>query len=254
MMKKHTKPQPEEEPAGRRDRARGADRRLQRDARLPRLRPADPGRLPADSRAAARSARAAARTAAKTSTRRRRRWPGSRTSTSKRSCPSSRRSSATATSWKCRGSRKVTLNMGVGEAKTNAKVLDDAVEELAADRRPAAGDHQGAQVDRQLQAARGHGHRLPRDAARRAHVRDPRPARLDRAAAHPRLPRHRRPVSSTGAATSPWACASRPSSPRSTTTRSSTFRGLNIVITTTAKTDEEGRALLTKLGMPFRSN
>ena len=33
-----------------------------------------------------------------------------------------------------------------------------------------------------------------------------------------------------------------------------TFRGLNIVITTTAKTDEEGRALLAKLGMPFRAN
>ena len=32
------------------------------------------------------------------------------------------------------------------------------------------------------------------------------------------------------------------------------FRGLNIIITTTAKTDEEGRALLTRLGMPFRSN
>ncbi len=32
------------------------------------------------------------------------------------------------------------------------------------------------------------------------------------------------------------------------------FRGLNIVITTTAKTDEEGRALLTKLGMPFQTN
>jgi len=32
------------------------------------------------------------------------------------------------------------------------------------------------------------------------------------------------------------------------------YRGLNIVITTTAQTDEEGRALLTKLGMPFRTN
>jgi len=31
-------------------------------------------------------------------------------------------------------------------------------------------------------------------------------------------------------------------------------RGLNIIITTTANTDEEGRALLAKLGMPFRSN
>jgi large subunit ribosomal protein L5 len=32
------------------------------------------------------------------------------------------------------------------------------------------------------------------------------------------------------------------------------YRGLNIVITTSAKTDEEGRALLAKLGMPFQTN
>jgi large subunit ribosomal protein L5 len=30
-------------------------------------------------------------------------------------------------------------------------------------------------------------------------------------------------------------------------------RGMNVSIVTTAKTDEEGRALLTELGMPFRS-
>jgi len=30
------------------------------------------------------------------------------------------------------------------------------------------------------------------------------------------------------------------------------FKGLNVTIVTTAKTDEEGRALLTELGMPFR--
>ena len=30
------------------------------------------------------------------------------------------------------------------------------------------------------------------------------------------------------------------------------IRGLDIVIVTTAKTDEEGRALLTLLGMPYR--
>ena len=30
--------------------------------------------------------------------------------------------------------------------------------------------------------------------------------------------------------------------------------GMNITIVTTAKTDEEGRALLTHLGMPFRKN
>ncbi len=32
-----------------------------------------------------------------------------------------------------------------------------------------------------------------------------------------------------------------------------TIKGLNVTIVTTAKTDEEGRALLTELGMPFRS-
>jgi large subunit ribosomal protein L5 len=31
------------------------------------------------------------------------------------------------------------------------------------------------------------------------------------------------------------------------------IKGLNITIVTTAKTDEEGRALLTYLGMPFRA-
>ncbi|MCL4368275.1 MAG: 50S ribosomal protein L5, partial [Actinobacteria bacterium] len=31
-------------------------------------------------------------------------------------------------------------------------------------------------------------------------------------------------------------------------------RGLDIAITTTAKTDDEGRALLKKLGMPFRQS
>ena len=36
---------------------------------------------------------------------------------------------------------KITLNMGVGEAKTNAKALDDAVEQLRHHHRPAAGDH-----------------------------------------------------------------------------------------------------------------
>jgi large subunit ribosomal protein L5 len=30
-------------------------------------------------------------------------------------------------------------------------------------------------------------------------------------------------------------------------------RGMNVSIVTSAKTDEEGRALLTELGMPFRS-
>ena len=31
-------------------------------------------------------------------------------------------------------------------------------------------------------------------------------------------------------------------------------RGLNVVIATTAKTDDEARALLARLGMPFRAD
>ena len=61
---------------------------------------------------------------------------------------------------------KVTLNMGVGEAKQDSKMLEAAQEQLAtiagqAKRPPRASR-------RQLQAARGHARRPVRDAARRA--------------------------------------------------------------------------------------
>ncbi len=47
------------------------------------------------------------------------------------------------------------------------------------------------EVDRELQAPRGDARRRARHAARRADVRVPRPTRVDRASAHPRLPRPR---------------------------------------------------------------
>ena len=49
---------------------------------------------------------------------------------------------------------KIVLNMGVGEAIQNIKILDDAVEELAAIAGQKPVDHPGAEVDRRLQAAR----------------------------------------------------------------------------------------------------
>ena len=87
-------------------------------------------------------------------------------------------------------------------------------------RRPARAGAPRPQVDRELQDPRGHADRRARDAARRAHVRVPRPADLDRAAAHPRLPRAQPAARSTAAATTRSASASRSSSRRSTTTRS----------------------------------
>ena len=38
---------------------------------------------------------------------------------------------------------KISINIGLGEATQNAKLMDGAVNELGADRRPEAGDHQG---------------------------------------------------------------------------------------------------------------
>ena len=121
------------------------------------------------------------------------------------------------------------------------------------DHRPAARDHAGQEVDRQLQAPRGHAHRLQGDAARRAHVRVPRPAADDRAAAHPRLPRHqpelvRRPRQ---------LHARHPEQiifPEIDYDTVDKVRGLDITFTTTAPTDEEARELLRELGMPFRES
>ena len=84
---------------------------------------------------------------------------------------------------------KVVINMSVGDAISNSKALDAAVDELHDDQRPEADHHQGEEVDRGVQAARRHEHRRQGDAARRADVRVPRQAVQRRAAAYPRLPR-----------------------------------------------------------------
>ncbi len=49
---------------------------------------------------------------------------------------------------------KVSVNIGLGEATQNAKLMDGAVNELGADRRPEAGDHQSQEIHRRVQAAR----------------------------------------------------------------------------------------------------
>ena len=100
---------------------------------------------------------------------------------------------------------KISVNIGLGEATQNAKLMDGAVNELGADRRAEAGDHQGAQVDRGVQAARRHGDRLHGDAARRPHVRISRPPGERGAAARPRFPRRLDQSRSTAAATTRWA-------------------------------------------------
>ena len=100
---------------------------------------------------------------------------------------------------------KISLNIGMGEATQNGKLMDGAVNELTADRRTEAGDHQGAQIDRGVQAARGHAHRLRGDAARRPHVRISGPPGERGAAARARFPRRVVASPSTAAATTRWA-------------------------------------------------
>ena len=57
---------------------------------------------------------------------------------------------------------KITLNMGVGEAKTNAKALDSAVEELTTITGQRAQITRREEVDRRLQDPRGHADRRRR--------------------------------------------------------------------------------------------
>ena len=80
---------------------------------------------------------------------------------------------------------KIVVNMGVGEAARDSKLIEGAIKDLTADHRPEAAGHQGPQVDRPVQAARGHADRLPRDAAWGPHVGVPRPPAEHRAPAHP---------------------------------------------------------------------
>ena len=80
-----------------------------------------------------------------------------------------------------------------------------------------------------------------------AHVRVPRPAGQHRPAARPRLPRRvaqelRRPRQLRARAS-----RSRSSSPRSATTRSRRSRGMDIIICTTAKTDDGGQGASRRL-------
>ena len=121
-----------------------------------------------------------------------------------------------------------------------------------ADRRPEGGDHQGAQVDRHLQAARGPADRLQGDAAQDAHVRVPRPAGDHRAAARARLPRAQSRRASTAAATTRIGIKEHIIFPEIDYDKANEIWGMDIIVCTTAKTDDEARALLTAFNFPFR--
>ena len=80
---------------------------------------------------------------------------------------------------------KVVVNMGVGDAARDAKLINGAVNDLALITGQKPEVRKRPQVDRTVQAARGHADRRACDAAWRPDVGVPRPADLNRAAAYP---------------------------------------------------------------------
>jgi len=148
---------------------------------------------------------------------------------------------------------KITLNMGVGEAKTNAKLLDDAVEELAliAGQRPSITRARKSIAGFKLREGMAIGCRVTLRGERMYEM-------LDRlvSIALPRIRDFRGidPGQFDGRGNFAMGVREQTIFPEIDYDSVDQTRGLNVVIATTAKTDDEARSLLARLGMPFRAN
>ena len=147
---------------------------------------------------------------------------------------------------------KITLNMGVGEAKTNAKALDGALEELSI----IAG--QRAQLRRARKSIAAFKLRAGMPIGAKVTLRGARMYEfLDRlvSIALPRIRDFRGlpPTSFDGRGNYSLGIREQIIFPEISYDDVETIRGLDVTITTTAKTDAEGLALLRELGLPFRS-
>jgi large subunit ribosomal protein L5 len=145
---------------------------------------------------------------------------------------------------------KVTLNMGVGEAKTEAKALDSAVEELTT----IAG--QRAQIRRARKSIAGFKIREGMPIGARVTLRGDRMYEfLDRlvSIALPRIRDFRgvSPRSFDGRGNLSMGLREQIIFPEINYDDIAAVRGLDVAITTTAPTDDQGRALLSGLGFPF---
>ena len=147
---------------------------------------------------------------------------------------------------------KITLNMGVGEAKTNARALDSAIEELTT----IAG--QRAQVRRAKKSIAGFKIREGMPIGAKVTLRGARMYDfLDRlvSIALPRIRDFRglSPGAFDGRGNYSLGVREQIIFPEINYDDVDTVRGLDVAITTTAKTDDEALALLRELGLPFRS-
>ena len=148
---------------------------------------------------------------------------------------------------------KLTLNMGVGEAKTNAKLLDDAVEEMAL----ISGQH--PVITKARKSIAGFKLREGMSIGCKVTLRGDRMYEMiDRlvSVAQPRISDFRgiAPDQFDGRGNFSMGIREQTIFPEIDYDSVGELRGMNITITTTATTDEEGRALLSLLGMPFRES
>ena len=148
---------------------------------------------------------------------------------------------------------KITLNMGVGEAKTDAKQLDAAIEELTT----IAG--QRAQVRLARRSVAGFKVREGMPVGARVTLRGARMWEfLDRlvSIALPRIRDFRglNPDSFDGRGNYSLGIREQIIFPEIDYDAISQIRGLDVAITTTARTDDEARALLRGLGLPLASS
>jgi large subunit ribosomal protein L5 len=147
---------------------------------------------------------------------------------------------------------KITVNMGLGEAITNPKILDSGVEDLAAitGQKPVVTKSAKAIAAFKLKA----GQKIGAVVTLR---RDNMYEFLDRLITFA-LPRVRdfkgvSPKGFDGRGNFTMGVREGSIFPETGVDKLEKPKGMNITITTTARTDEQGRALLRHLGMPFRS-
>ena len=147
---------------------------------------------------------------------------------------------------------KVTLNMGVGEAKTDAKALDAAIDELSVI------SGQRAQVRRAKKSIASFKLREGMPVGAKVALRGARMYEfLDRltSIALPRIRDFRGldPQGFDGRGNYSIGIREQIIFPEVDYDKVPAIRGLDVAITTTAKSDEHGRALLGAFGMPFAS-
>jgi len=146
---------------------------------------------------------------------------------------------------------KIVINMGIGDAVFNPKVLDDAVEELKAitGQKPLVTKAKNSISNFKLREGMPIGAKVTLRGDRMYYF-------LDKliSIALPRV-RDFRGISSNsfdGRGNYTVGIREQIIFPEISLDKVKKVRGMDIVIVTTAKTDQEGRALLSQLGMPFK--